>query len=211
MDRTFDRVPQFDEKSRAYPIRELIGTPVLREKRWRILERLDQGQEGACVGFGWCHELHAPPIRITNVDPRAIYKRAQQLDPWPGEDYEGTSVLAGAQAVQELGHLKEYRWAFGIDDVLATLVAHGPVVIGVNWHQGMSDTDPQGYIHPVGPIRGGHCVCLMGIIRRRRGWVVIGRNSWGIGWGRNGNFRITADDLAYLLSSGGDACIPVIR
>jgi len=209
------RVPQPDERNQNYPIRTLIGAPPLREKVWRLLAKLDQGHEGACCGFGWAHELNALPvsIKVSNASARALYRRAQQLDPWPGEEptYSGTSVLAGAQAVQEAGHLDEYRWAFDADDVLATLAAHGPVVIGVNWHAGMFKPDRNGYIAPTGAVLGGHCVCLRGILRRRGSWHVVGRNSWGASWGSGGDFKISAKHLAQLLEAGGDACVPVRR
>lgn len=212
-DPRLDRVPQEDPRNASFPIRELVGAPVLREKRWRLRERLDQGQEGACVGFGWAHELAALPYRIrqSNDSARAIYKRAQQLDEWPGENYSGTSVLAGAKAVQELGHLKEYRWAFSADDVLATLSAHGPVVIGVNWYRGMFNTDRANYLNVTGPVIGGHCVALRGLAKQSGKWYAIGRNSWGRDWGRSGDFRLRASDLDRLLNESGDACVPVVR
>jgi hypothetical protein len=212
-ERTFDRLPDFDERSRSYPIRALIGQPARKPRRWRLLERLDQGQEGACVGFGWAHELAALPVKVkqTNATARGIYVRAQQLDPWPGEDYEGTSVLAGAKAVRERGHMPEFRWAFGVEDVLDTLSAHGPVVIGVNWYEGMERTDGRGYIAPTGRVRGGHCVVLRGVFREGGGWVVLGRNSWGKDWGMGGDFKIRQGALARLLDEDGDACVPVVR
>ena len=212
-DPRLDRVPHFDQRSRGFPIRSLIGEPELHPKMWRLIARLDQGSEGACVGHGWAHELNAQPVHVkaTNKDAYAIYKRAQQLDPWEGEQYEGTSVLAGAKAVQEQGHLTEYRWAFGITDVLATLSTHGPVVIGVDWYQGMRDTNEHGYITPTGRVLGGHCVCLRGIQRKPHGWDVVGHNSWGSSWGVRGDFRIKHTDLARLLEEGGEACVPVTR
>lgn len=208
-------VIQTDERNASFPIRPLIGAVELRPKVWRLRAHLDQGQEGACVGFAWMHELNALPIskKVSNASARAMYKRAQQLDPWPGEEptYSGTSVLAGAQAMQEAGHLVEYRWAFTIDDVLATLAAHGPVVIGVNWHQGMFKTDANGYIEPTGEVMGRHCTCLRGLLRRRGSWYVVGRNSWDEDWGVNGDFKMSAKHLGELLKAGGDACVPVRR
>lgn len=213
MTRVLDRRVEFDQRSRSFPIRALIGRPDRRTRRWRLLERLDQGAEGACVGYGWAHELAALPVKVkqTNEDARAIYQRAQQLDQWPGEDYEGTSVLAGAKAVGEQGHMPEYRWAFGVDDVLDTLAAYGPVVIGVDWHEGMFDTDERGYIEPTGRVLGGHCVCLRGVVRERGEWAALGRNSWGRGWGIAGDFKLAAPGLAALLEADGDACVPVRR
>ncbi len=212
-DRRLDRIASFDERSRAFPIRALIGDVTLKPKRWTCLPRLDQGREGACVGFGWSHELAADPVRVrvTDTTALALYHRAQQLDEWPGEQYDGTSVLAGAKAVQEQGHMAEYRWAFGVDDVLATLSAHGPVVIGVDWHEGMMRTDARGYITPTGGIVGGHCTLLRGLVRERGRWVCVGRNSWGRSWGIGGDFKIAADDLDALLHNGGEACVPIRR
>lgn len=163
------------------------------------------------MGFGWTHELLAKPDRVEGIDPHEVYHRAQQIDEWPGESYSGTSVLAGAKAVQELGHLIEYRWAFTVDDVLSTLSVHGPVVIGVNWHQGMFSVDSNGFISPTGDVLGGHCVCLRGLRRYRGRWIVIGRNSWGFNWGRKGDFRMYADDLGTLMDNQGDVCVPVVR
>src|SRR3954466_15131758 len=212
-DKRLDRIPQFDERSRRFAIRDLIGDVPLKPKRWTCLPRLDQGREGACVGFGWSAELAADPVRVkvTDATALALYHRAQQLDEWPGEQYEGTSVLAGAKAVQEQGHMAEYRWAFGVQDVLATLSAHGPVVIGVDWTRGMMDTDANGYIVPTGEVVGGHCTLLRGLIRERGRWVCVGRQSWGLDWGLRGDFKLAADDLAVLLSNAGDACVPVRR
>jgi hypothetical protein len=213
-DKRLDRIPQFDERSRQFPIRALIGDVALKPKRWTCLPRIDQGQEGSCVGHGWAHELAAEPVRVpgvTHATALAIYHRAQQLDEWPGEQYEGTSVLAGAKAVQEQGHMAEYRWAFGVDDVLATLSAHGPVVIGVDWMRGMMHTDANGYIVPTGEVVGGHCTLLRGLIRERGRWVCVGRNSWGRDWGLAGDFKLAADDLDTLLKNAGEACVPVTR
>lgn len=182
---------------------------------WDLPECLDQGQQGACVGFGWTHELLAQPVRVVGVDPFAVYNRAKQLDDQPGEDYEGTSVLAGAKVIQELGHMTEYRWALSIEDVLATLAVHGPVVIGVDWYAGMEDVDAQGYIHPTGDVMGGHCTCLRGVVRDSndpRGWAAVGRNSWGRSWGIDGgDFRIGATDLDKLRATNGEFCVPVVR
>jgi hypothetical protein len=216
MKHVFDRIPRWDGRNLEYPIRELIGEDVpIKARRWKLPECLDQGSEGACVGFGWTHELLAEPVRVTGVDPFAVYHRAQQLDDWPGEGYYGTSVLAGAKVIQEMGHLKEYRWAFTVDDILATLVVHGPVVIGVNWHEKMAQPDAAGYIRPIGRILGGHCVCLRGVTQNQSGkggkWAVLGRNSWGRYWGQRGDFKLTTDNLAKLLAAGGEACVPVTR
>ncbi len=100
----------------------------------------------------------------------AIYKRAQQLDIWPGENYSGTSVLGGAKAVKELknnvgeSYISEYRWAFGIEDLIRALAYQGPVVLGLNWYAGMFNSDTAGWLRVTGALVGGHCLLALGVI-----------------------------------------------
>ena len=190
---------------------------------------LDQGAEGACVGFAWCGELMASPkpIRFDDADDfaRTIYREAQHVDEWPGENYEGTSVLAGAKVIQASGLIGEYRWAFGVDDVIDTLCAPyadggGPVVIGIPWLDGMYETRPSGLVDVSGSIVGGHALTLIGyhpnmLIRGEPGRheVVKWRNSWGSIYGRRGTGYVRVDDLERLLASayGAEACVPLAR
>lgn len=211
-DPRLDRIPQFDEKSRSFPVRQLVATKKPRSYTWRVDTWLDQGQEGACVGFSWSHELAARPkvIRdITDDTARSVYRRAQQIDEWPGENYEGTSVLAGAKAVLESGHIKEYRWAFGLDDLILAVGYQGPAVIGVNWYSEMFEPDEKGYIHVGGSLMGGHAIVCHGVNIKGRYFKL--HNSWGQDWGVNGECKISFDDMARLLSEYGEACVPVVR
>ena len=72
-----DRRVQFDERSRAFPIRALVGDRPRRGYTWRgddewypgehQLPLLDQCPRhgrcgGGCVGFGWALELAARPV-----------------------------------------------------------------------------------------------------------------------------------------------------
>lgn len=207
-DRTFDWKPRFDERSRSFAVRDLLGITTPRTHAWACKPRLDQGQEGACVGFGWAHECGASPHveQVSNDVGFEIYNKAKTLDDMPGENYDGTSVLAGAKATQSLSRVKAYRWAFSLNDVLLALSYVGPVVIGVNWWTGMMDTTLLGYIKPTGQIEGGHCVCVRGLALGR-GYVTI-RNSWGSGWGHGGDCKLRFDDLASLLADQGEACVP---
>lgn len=210
----FDRLIEFDERSKAYPIRTLVEDKPLRSYTWSVPVVLDQGNEGACVGFGWAHELAARPVKvpgITNQSGFDLYHSAQQLDQWPGEAYEGTSVLAGAKAVQELGFMKEYRWALGpgaaqAEVDLALAVGYkGPAVLGTYWWSGMDTPDAQGYLHPTGTIRGGHCYLINSFSAKYGRYGVW--NSWGTGfygW-------ISRLDMAQLLDNEGEACLPITR
>lgn len=211
MNRVFDRIPEFDDRSRGYPIRALVSSDPLVTRRWRCRIYLDQGAEGACVGFGWAHELAAAPVKVLvdNSFARQVYYEARRVDEWPGEDYEGTSVLAGAKVVRSLGFMSEFRWAFGLDDVLRTISQFGPVVLGLNWYEGMLETDADGFITPSGGLVGGHCILARGVEVDRE--FVVLHNSWGKSWGRKARARLRWDDLDRLLREDGEACVPVVR
>jgi hypothetical protein len=95
----------------------------------------NQGNEGACVGFG-VSRLTSQLNRKT-YDGFWLYHEAQKIDEWPGEDYDGTSVRAGLDILRKRGHceireghvspeaigegIKANRWARSVDDVLTTL------------------------------------------------------------------------------------------
>lgn len=210
-DPRLDRLPQFDERSRNYPIRTLVTATRPRSYTWRVSAWLDQGTEGACVGFAWNHEAAARPVvrQVTHAAARQTYLRAQQLDQWPGEAYSGTSVIAGAKAMQERGWLQEYRWAFSLDDLILAVGYKGPAVLGLDWYQGMFRPDSDGYLRPTGRLMGGHAIlCHAVSVRERYFWLW---NSWGRGWGVGGRAKISFDDLAGLLAAGGEACVPVRR
>lgn len=212
VERTFDRVPQFDERNRQYPIGAVVGARPLRSYTWNGAPHLDQGTEGACVGFGWAHELAARPVkqgRVTAATAKSIYREAQKIDPWPGEDYDGTSVLAGAKIVQGRKAIGEYRWAFGMQDTLLAVGYAGPVVLGAWWFAGMAEPDAAGFISPVGSILGGHCVMVKAVsIPLRR--VTI-HNSWGPRWGVGGDAYMTFEHFEQLLAHDAEVCVPMKR
>ena len=59
-----DRIARFDERSREWGIRKLQpGEP--RSYTWDCDTNLNQGNEGACVGFGWAQEAAARPVLST--------------------------------------------------------------------------------------------------------------------------------------------------
>lgn len=226
-ERILDWVPRHDPRSRNFPISAVLDPVRRRNKMWRTGPILDQGYEGACVGFGWAAEAFATPVavdlRYTKPeiprDPhrfaRGIYRAAQKVDEWEGENYEGTSVLAGAKVMQGYGFVKEYRWAFGIEQVADAVLAKGPVVIGIPWYEGMYETDPAGVLHPSGDLVGGHCILVIGYrvadprLGGEDGFLL--QNSWGPRWGGAGIALIDKWDLSNLLRQDGEACVPAKR
>jgi hypothetical protein len=149
------------------------------------------------------------PYVTKEIARNRIYHEARKLDPWPGEDYEGTSVLAGAKAAKNLGAFLEYRWAFGLDDLRLALGHSGPAVLGINWYEGMEETDDNGFIHVAGQVLGGHAICCYGVNQKGRYFLL--QNSWGPNWGVLGVCKISFDDMNRLLREDGEACIPVGR
>lgn len=226
-DRVLDWRPIYDKRSKNFPVSAVL--PLEQELKftlWKTGPILDQGREGACVGFGWTAETLAGPVRVdlnkieSDVprDPTAfahyVYQNAKKIDQWPGEDYSGTSVLAGAKVLMGLGVLHEYRWAFSVHDVVATLMSHGPVVLGVKWYQGMYSA-PNGKLSIYGSEVGGHCILAVGYNPSSEKFAgketVFLQNSWGNDWGINGIAEITVDDLNRLIREGGEACVPLTR
>lgn len=225
-DRIFNWRPSFDARSLDYPIRGAVPDTVRRDKLWKVGPILDQGREGACVGFGWTAEALSTPtaVDLNRVkadvphDPTKfaldVYNTAKTLDDFPGESYDGTSVLAGAKAMTQFGLLKEYRWALNIDDVINAIIHRGPVVLGIEWHKGMYNA-PGGVLTLGGPVVGGHCITAVGYrvssARVPGEETIILQNSWGPDWGVHGLAEIRVSDVKTLLANQGEACVPYRR
>jgi hypothetical protein len=221
-DRRLDCLPSRDPRNVNFKMRRLVAQQqVARSFIWSVGRRraeqvhLDQGQEGACVGFAFAHELIAMPYSypfITDIQADIIYRGAQKEDEWPGEAYEGTSVLGAAKYMTDKGFYQSYAWSKDAREVAVTVSRKGPVVLGVNWYEGMYDTDKYGYVAPTGEVSGGHSILCKGYSLPRDAFLL--HNSWGAGWGiRNKDYEgcawILASDLQRLLDEGGDACMPL--
>lgn len=210
--RRFGRQVFFDERSRAFPTRTLTATKKPRSYTWACPLFLDQGTEGACTGFAVAHEAAARPVcvhGITHETARSVYHRARQLDNLPGEDYDGSTVLGAVKAGRELGWYKEFRWAFGIEDLKVAVSHLGPAILGIPWYEGMTEPDARGYMRVTGAVEGGHAILCTGYNVRADYFLL--HNSWGTWWGKQGRARISAADLSRLLKEQGEACIPVVR
>lgn len=225
-DRRLDRIKQFDQRSRNFPMRAVLEelapkTYKPRSYTWKCDVHLDQGNEGSCVGHAWAHEMLAKPVVIEGIDhefARWVYKTAQKYDPWPGTNYEGTSTLAGAKVVagrppampEGRGLIGEYRWIFGdMDELIKTLGYFGPVVLGTNWYDGMMDTDKDGFVRRTGDLAGGHCILIKGVSLTKK--AVRLHQSWGEEWGEGGDAWLSFADLEALLAEEGELCVPVHR
>lgn len=206
------RIPYFDERSKQFPVMATIEERKPRSYSWNKKTYLDQGREGACVGFSLAHELSARP-KIHEVDADLaldIYREAQRIDEWEGEGYSGTSVLAGAKVLMGRQLYTEYRWAFGEDDLALAVGYKGPAVLGIPWYDGMYDTDDDGFIAPTGELQGYHAILCAAISLRRDAYRLD--NSWGEGWGSTGSAWVKREHMRdVLLPNNGEALVPVTR
>lgn len=210
------RVPQFDVRNKDYNVRKILSEdqtiPVT--NKWNVPQYLNQGDQPSCVGFAWSHELCAAPkkvVGITNQTAYDLYKKAQTLDEWPKENYDGSSTLGGVKACQELGFIGAYYWAENAEEVALAISYKGVVVIGINWFDKMFTPNADGIIVPEGNLAGGHEILVRGYNAEKKMFLL--HNSWGLSWGISGGAWISYDDLDYLLSSSqqGDACVPTER
>lgn len=212
---TLDRIPYFDERSRAYGVRNLIG-PTPRYKRiWAPRpDALNQGAEGACTGYATAGYLAAAPQKWSTSSETAekIFAGATQIDKLEGRDFGGTgaTMIAAMKACQEFGWFDEYAWCFSIDDVCDTLVRRGPVILGIDWYDSMFTPDERGLLTVGRGDKGGHCVLANGFWPGHPdfGDLIVLTNSWGNEWGLRGRAYIRYADLKDLLLDSGEAVHP---
>jgi hypothetical protein len=85
---------------------------------------LDQGEEGACTGFGLAAVInYLRCVRATeagqpvpaHVSPAMLYQLARLYDEWPGEDYEGSSCGGALRGWQRHGVCRETLWRYVLD------------------------------------------------------------------------------------------------
>lgn len=220
MTRGLGRIFTPDERDRGFllarPKRMPTGSRYWFDRSWFG----DQGSAPHCVGFAWVHLLEDAPVArkgpVPFHDPSDVYHRAQLIDEWPGEDYDGTSVRAGAKALQELGYLSSYQWAFDLETVVRSLLRDGPVVVGTSWYASMFEPvqkkDAEGrrrktlVIEEGSHVVGGHAYVLNGVNTAAK--IVRVKNSWGRGWGAEGRAAMSFDTLRELIEDAGEACLP---
>ncbi|MFH1154208.1 MAG: C1 family peptidase [Pseudomonadota bacterium] len=105
-------------------IRDRMYEPALIQLRPELDNRdgtriLDQGQEGACTGFGLAAVINLLSARRSTkpfyASPRMLYEMARKHDEWPGEDYDGSSCRGAIRGWKNMGVCSEDDWAYSTD------------------------------------------------------------------------------------------------
>jgi hypothetical protein len=82
---------------------------------------LDQGQEGACTGFGlacvvnyllWTRHVQAGGDAPALVSERMLYELARRYDEWRGENYEGSSCRGALKGWHKHGVCARALWPY---------------------------------------------------------------------------------------------------
>lgn len=190
-------------------------------------ENWDQGQEGACVGFGT-----SMMMSILNGGERyaarwlwQAAKNYDQIASTKQGDKNGTTVSGACDVLRVIGHRPLIKgelgpetpsdgiitnsWATSTDQMRAAIDENLSISIGVNWYTNFdrpvySKTTGEYVIGDgsLGTVRGGHCVCIYGASDRRQAFAL--KNSWGknypLVW-------ITYDAMERLLNEDGEAAL----
>ncbi len=209
------RFAAVDPRDKRHPLQLLLPRKrvALTSKTWRHATPLDQGQTSRCVAFAWASFLGAVPIQTKkgvrdDAYLNATYKQAQALDEWPGDQYNGTSVRAGAKALQQQGHIAEYLWGTTVDELRQFVLTRGTVVVGSDWYEEMFFPEHHdGHLVHEGAVAGGHAWLVIGYNASKKAFVMM--NSWGKNWGKDGTALVSEDVMNNLLGAGAEMCSAV--
>jgi len=204
-------VQEPDPRDDNFPLGAVVGAvddPRSKEKVWQLpAHLLNQGSTNSCVGHSCAHFIMAAPIMSHTVDAIALWRRAQEIDEFAGNEgtNSGTSVRAGFKALRERNLItSDYRWANDADETLRFILTRGSVVVGSKWYPGMSEP-LNGVMRLTGnPGSTGHAYLLFGFSPDQDAFLMA--NSWGPSWGINGCAFLPYDALDQLMQQDGVVC-----
>ncbi len=207
-------------------IRDLPYQPMLRPLAAMLpppsgLAILNQGQDGACTGFGLAAVINLLIARNTTqkrrVSPHMLYRMARLYDEWPGEEYEGSSLRGALRGFFNNGVCQDALWG-RTTDMFASLEAAKDArrtALGAyyrlrpvlsDYHAALNET---GAIYASAAVHSGWDKPVKGVIEPKAGgplhaFAIVGydetgfwvQNSWGRRWGRSGVAHWSYQDWA---------------
>ncbi|HMA13527.1 MAG TPA: hypothetical protein VKP12_01995, partial [Kiloniellaceae bacterium] len=105
----------------------LFELPFALDNRARVPVVLDQGEEGACTGFGLAAVVNFLLHNHTGLrkaerdrykkkeqgaSPRMLYEMARRYDEWKGENYEGSSIRGAMKGWARHGVCTWAEWPY---------------------------------------------------------------------------------------------------
>jgi len=186
---------------------------------------LNQGQEGACVGFSIAAAtnrlLRKRQLRANPVSTRMLYEMARKFDEWPGEDYSGSSIRGGIRGFWHNGVCLESDWPYSASNRHGDLTVDRAkkareVALGAYYRLRPDVNDYHAALNEAGVL----CVSAHvhnGWMSARGGriaydpdrlgghaFAIVGydengfwvQNSWGTGWGEGGYAHWSYEDWA---------------
>lgn len=188
----------------------------------------NQGSEGTTTGFSAAYALTAEYKRVLGksevFSARSIFVEARRNDEWPGEDYEGSSILGAMKGLKEVGAYLEKDWPYErrkealpekkpvvqitaytripserTDLLVEALQSGKVVVISLQVTDDFAELGEGGKVQlSADPkITGGHSVALVGYDGASDEFTFA--NMWGTSWGSAGFGLIRRSDLQKLI------------
>ncbi len=183
---------------------------------------LNQGEHGSCVGHGstsafWFAWLIAggtvPPSGFSPTSLYALINGGRDggaivSDAMTALMEQGICTMAevpesviyesripsSAKATRARFKLADAYNCDSFDAIGSALQFGFPVSFGITLSGDFMNLDSEGVAGHGWGILGGHCMCACGTTRLKDGsWAIRVRNSWGTGWGRNGNCLLIED------------------
>lgn len=167
---------------------------------------LDQGDTPHCVGFTGADFENLAPVEdhVPGSVGDDLYYACKVVDGEPKAE-DGSSIHSLVKVLKARGRIAAYAFMNDVATVKAFVRQSGPVMIGIDWTDGMFDPDANGFIAPTGALVGGHALTIVGDDPALDAAVIL--NHWG-DWGPlHGYCKMKWSNVAGLISTarGGEA------